>query len=80
MKRKVSTQLDELLIKRAKLEAVRQGKHISTIIGTALSEYLDQQGTPGGIGGVVASTWGVVDASETIITPILEEEEDFLGA
>lgn len=44
-RKKVSTILDEHLFRRAKLEAARQGKQLSTILGDALDRYLSEAGT-----------------------------------
>jgi hypothetical protein len=78
MQRKVSTQLDDGLFRRARLEAVRQGRPISAIIGDALRKYLDDSGTPAGLGGVVAASWGVLSAPPRQVVSIMREEDDFL--
>ena len=80
MQRKVSTQLDEALFRRARLEAVRQGRPISAIIGEALRKYLDESGTPAGLGGAVAASWGVLSATPRDVVAIMREEDDFLGS
>jgi len=80
MQRRVSTQLDDVLFRRARLEALRQGRPISAIVGDALRKYLDDSKTPGGAGGVVAASWGALGAPTRTVAAILRDEEDFLGA
>jgi hypothetical protein len=80
MRRKVSTQLDEVLFRRVRLEAARQGRQISTVISEALVRYLDETGTPAGPGGAVAASWAALPAPPHEVVQMMEEEEDFLGA
>jgi hypothetical protein len=80
MRRKVSTQLDEVLFRRVRLEAVRQGRQISAIITEALARYLDESGTPAGPGGAVSASWAVLDTPAQDVLRVMEDEEDFLGA
>ncbi len=80
MRRKVSTQLDEVLFRRARLEAVRQGRQINAIIGDALARYLDESGTPGGPGGVVGSSFGALRTPAAGVARVMDEQDDFLGS
>ena len=80
MRRKVSTQLDEVLFRRVRLEAVRQGRQISSLISEALARYLDESGTPAGAGGVVSASWAALRAPAVDVVRVLREEDDFLGA
>jgi len=79
VKQKISTQLDELLFRRARLEAMRQGRQINGIIAEALTQYLDARGTPGGPGGAVASSWGALFFPTSEVLRMLRDEDDFLG-
>lgn len=72
-RRKVSTLLDDALYRRAKLEAVRQGKQVSEILGDALAAYLGARGGRTGIG-VVAETWGSIGVEPAILTDVMEED------
>jgi len=80
MRRKVSTLLEDQLFMRVKLEAVRQGRQISEIMGEALANYLDEAGAPKGAGGVVRASSGAMAISAEQLDAIMEEEDDFLGA
>jgi hypothetical protein len=80
MRRKVSTQLDEVLFRRVRLESVRQGRQISAIISDALSHYLDESGTPAGPGGAVSASWASLSVPVETLMEVLDEEDDFLGA
>jgi hypothetical protein len=80
MMRKVSTQLDEVLFRRVRLEAVRQGRRIGAIVSDALEKYLAASGTPAGPGGAVASSWGALAAPAIDVARVLGEEDDFLGS
>lgn len=80
MRRKVSTLLEEALFRRAKLEAVRQGKQISEIVGEALELYLTEKKSPHGMGGVVAASWGVLSLDKEQVKRLLEEEEALFDA
>jgi len=76
---KVSTQLDETLFRRARLEAVRQGRRINVVIADALERYLDNCGTPAGAGGVVRDSWGALKAEPSDVSAVMAED-DFLGS
>jgi hypothetical protein len=77
-RRKVSTLLDDALYRRAKLEAVRQGKQVSEILGEALAAYLAERGGRSGAG-VVAETWGSIRVDAPSVKQVMEED-DWLGA
>lgn len=80
MRRKVSTLLDENLYLGAKLEAARQNKQISEIIGEALTAYLRERNVPPGRGGVVASSWGAMRADFETVRRILDDEDGLFDA
>jgi hypothetical protein len=77
-RRKVSTLLDAALYRRAKLEAVRQGKQVSEILGEALAAYLAERGGRSGAG-VVAETWGTIPVRQAALKMVMEED-DWLGS
>ncbi len=74
MKKKISTILDDALVRRTKIEALRQDKQISEVIGEALETYLAEKGSPRGPGGVVANSWGVLALPRERVDEILSEE------
>lgn len=74
MRQKVSTLLDETLYRRAKLQAVRQGKQISEVLAEALEEYLKEKGEPGPVGDAVGETWGLLKLDRARVQRILEDE------
>lgn len=78
MRRKLSTILDENLVRRAKLEAVRQEKQLSQLIAEALENYLHKQGSPLGAGDVVRKTWGAIPVNSRAVIEILQSEGSFL--
>lgn len=77
---KVSTILDEHLFRRAKLEAVRQRKQVSEILGGALERYLADAGSRTATTGVVAETWGVLKLGRRTIDRLMSDEEGLLDA
>lgn len=78
MRRKLSTILDENLLRRARLEAVRQEKQLSQLIAEALESYLRQHGAPAGPGEVVHRSWGAIALGAAEVAEILREEGSFL--
>jgi len=78
MKRKVSTQVEENLFRRVKLEAARQGKQISGIVGEALEHYLNAKGERQITAGFITESWGALYLPEAKVREILEEEEELL--
>lgn len=79
-RRKVSTLLDEHLFRRAKLEAIRQRKQLSMILGEALERYLAATGSRVATTGVVAETWGVLKLDRRKLERLTAEEEGLLDA
>jgi hypothetical protein len=80
MRKKVSTLLEQNLYLGAKLEAARQGRQISEIIGEALTEYLRGRNVALGAGGAVASSWGALKADPSTVRAVLEEEDGLFDA
>lgn len=80
MRRKVSTLLDESVLRRAKLESVRQGKQFSEVIGEAVESYLDSKGSPRGSGRVVAASWARLSLPAREVRRLVEEEKGLLDA
>ena len=78
MRRKVSTLIDEGLFRRVKLEAARQGKQISGIVGEALEQYLGEKGERPTTAGFVTESWGALSLPEADVREILEEEDGLL--
>lgn len=78
MRRKLSTILDENLVRRAKLEAVRQEKQLNELIAEALEAYLTRNGAPQGVGGVVNATFGAISLPSATVTEILRDEGGLL--
>ena len=79
-RRKVSTLLNEHLFRRAKLEAVRQRKQISEIVGEALERYLAETGSRTATTGVVVETWGALKLDRRKIDRLIANEEGLLDA
>ena len=80
MRQKVSTLLEETLFRRAKLLAVRKGMQISEILGEALARYLDDEGSPEGMGGVVRHSFAIINLDKDKVRAVLEEEDGLLDA
>ena len=80
MRQKVSTLLEEALFRRAKLLAVRKGMQISEILGEALRRYLDDEGSPEGMGGVVNHSFAIINLDKDQVRAVLEEEDDLLDS
>lgn len=80
VRQKISTVLDEALYRRAKLESVRQARPLSDILGEALATYLAEKKSPGGMGGVVSSSWGAIKITAGIVNKLMKEEDDLLEA
>lgn len=78
MRQKVSTLLEEGLFRRAKLHAVRKGMQISEILGEALHRYLDDEGSPEGIEGVVRHSFAIIRLDKDKVRAVLEEEDGLL--
>lgn len=78
MRKKISTLLDDALFRRVKLEAARQGKQISEIMGEALEAYVAETGKHSGARSVAAESFGAVPAPPEVVRAILEEEDSLL--
>ena len=79
MKQKVSTIMDESLLRRVKIEAVLQGRPLSAILEDALKKYLESPPSrPPGYRSV-DEMWGAMAASPELIRHVMEEEEDEYG-
>ena len=76
-RRKVSTVLDEQVFRRTKVEAARQGKQISEVIGEALVVYLAESGAPAE-GGMVARSWGALALDRERVRALIDEEDGLL--
>ena len=77
MTQKVNADLNASLVRKAKREALRQGKELSEILEEALDRYLVERGSPRA--GVVASSWGAIKADEETVRRILDEEDGLRG-
>jgi hypothetical protein len=78
-RKKVSTIMEATLFHRAKLEAARQRKPLSTILEEALTAYLSSpMAVPGGGGSRVEASWGVIDLPSDVVREIMEEEDGWL--
>ena len=73
VKRKIGTVIDEDLLRRAKVVAAAEGMPLSKVLEGALREYLSRR-RGGRSGGVVGSTWGVMQADVSLLQAIMEEE------
>jgi len=80
MRQKVSTLLEERLFRRAKLLAVRKGMQISEILGEALQRYLDEEGSPEGMGGVVSHSFAIINLEKDKVRAVLDEEDGLLDS
>lgn len=78
MRRKLSTILDENLVRRARMEAVRQEKQLNQLIADALEAYLREQGSPAGAGETVRRSWGAIPLGAAEVVKILHEEGSLL--
>ncbi len=78
VRKKVSTLLDEGLFRRVKLEAARQGKQISGIVGEALEQYLGGKGERQATAGFVTESWGALYLPEAKVREIIEAEDELL--
>lgn len=75
---KVNADMDANLVRKAKREALRQGKELSEILEEALDRYLIERGSPRG--GVVAASWGGIKLDAETVKRILDEEDGLLDA
>ena len=75
---KVNADLDAGLVRKARREALRQGRELSEILEEALDRYLIERGSPRG--GVVAASWAAIKADEETVKLVLDEEDDLLDS
>jgi hypothetical protein len=80
MRKKISTLLDEALFRRAKLEAIRQGKQFSEVVGQALEVYLNEKSKIPGAQSAVGESWGALKAKPNVVRRVLEEEDGLFDA
>jgi hypothetical protein len=79
MKRKVSTIMEDSLFRRAKLEAVRQGRPLAAILEDALQRYFEPlPNRPPGYK-TVDECWGILSLPAEVVRQIMEGEEDEYG-
>jgi plasmid stability protein len=76
MRRKVSTVLDEALVRAVKVEAARQGRQVSEIYREALERYLGGRGVASA--GVVAETWGAIRLDRARVREVMATEDSIL--
>lgn len=79
-RRKVSTLLDDHLYRRAKLEAIRQRKQVSEIVGEALEQYLTQAGHSQATTSVVAKGWGTIKIDRRTLARLMKDEPGVFDA
>jgi hypothetical protein len=72
--------LDEHRFRRAKLESVRQDKHVREIVGEALERYLAETGSRLATTDVVAETWRVLKPDRRKVDRLITREASLLDA
>jgi len=82
MHQRISTELDENLVRRAKLESVRQGRPFDEILKEALERYLGETAVRAAQGneGIVKKSWASIPIGKEALRKMLEEEDGFLDA
>jgi len=81
MHQRISTELDENLVRRARLESVRQGRPFDEILKEALERYLGETvARAQGSEGAVKKSWASIPIGKEMLLKILEEEDGFLDA
>ena len=80
VRRKISTLLEDHLFRRAKLEAIRQGKQVSEILGEALERYLADTGNRAVTTGIAAETWGALKLERRRVERLLRDEGGLFDA
>ena len=80
MEHKVSAVLDETLVRRAKIESIRQGKPFGSLLGEALEFYLDEKGNTSQREGIAAASWAILKLDAGTLKDLLEIEDGFLDA
>ena len=72
MRKKIGTVIDEELLRRAKIRAASDSMPLSKVLESALRDYLDRPQGPRSQR-VAASTWGVMQASASLVGTVMEE-------
>lgn len=80
MTQRVSTELEVDLVRRAKLESIRQGKPLDQILGEALERYLDERGVSHQRSGVVADSWATLKVKREVLEDLLDEDYGLFDA
>jgi hypothetical protein len=80
MDHKVSAVLTEDLVRRAKIESIRQRKPFGSLLGEALKFYLDEKGSPTGKERVSAASWATLKLDAKTLKNLLEQEDGFLDS
>lgn len=80
MNQRVSTELEADLVRRARLESVRQGKPLDQILGEALERYLDEKGVSRQRSGVVAGSWAALNVKREVLEDLLDEDHGLFDA
>lgn len=62
------------------MEAVRQGKQFSEVVGEALEVYLSEKSKISGGTSAVAESWGALKAKPNIVKRVLKEEDGLFDA
>ncbi len=79
-RQKISTLLEPALYRQLKIEAARQDRQMSEIVGEALAHYFRERGGSVRRHGVVADSWGSLRAEPADVMRILAEEDGLLDA
>jgi hypothetical protein len=80
MNQRVSTELEADLVRRARLESIRQGKPLDQILGEALELYLDEKGVSRKQSGVVSGSWGALNVNREVLEDLLDEDNGLFDA
>jgi hypothetical protein len=80
MEQKVSAVLDEALVRRAKIESIRQRKPLGSLLGEALELYLDEKARSPQSGGLAAASWAILKLDAGTLKDLLEQEDGLLEA
>jgi hypothetical protein len=80
MKQKFSTIIEVGLLRKLRLESVKQGKQINELVSEALEYYLRRPKTPAERPGVVASTWDSMPVDRKTLRKLMQEEESLFDS
>lgn len=80
MRKKIGTVVDDRLYRRAKVEAAKQGRAVSDLLGEALERYLDAGRTGRGSANIADETFGSMRIDRKEFERILREEDGVLDA